>query len=74
MDALLKGVLHRGQVGIVYGPSGAGKTFAVLNLSYHLAHGRDWYGHRVKQAPVLYVGLEGQGLLKNRSNTNPKVE
>jgi hypothetical protein len=61
VNAIVKGILHRGELGAVYGPSTVGKTFCVLDLAYHVAHGIDWHGHRIRQrAPVLYVALEGE--------------
>ena len=66
VDALVKGVLHPGDVAALYGPSGVGKTFAAIDLAYHLALGRSWHGRRVRQAAVLYVGLEGTRGLRHR--------
>ena len=66
VNALVKGVLHPGDIGSIYGPSGVGKTFAAIDLAYHVALGRSWHGRRVRQAPVLYVGLEGVRGLRHR--------
>jgi hypothetical protein len=66
-DDIVKGILPRGVTGALYGPSGAGKTFATLDLAFHVALGRDWHGRRVRKAvPVLYVGLEGVPGLRHR--------
>ena len=51
VNAIVKGIVHRGELGAVYGPSTVGKTFCVLDLAYHVAHGIDWHGHRVRSAP-----------------------
>ena len=32
-----KGVLHPVDIGALYGPSGVGKTFAAIDLAYHIA-------------------------------------
>jgi len=66
VDALVKGVLHPGDVAALYGESGVGKTFAAIDLAYHVALGQPWHGRRVRQAPVLYVGLEGVRGLRHR--------
>jgi hypothetical protein len=44
----------------VYGPSRSGKSFLLLDAACAIAEGRDWFGYRVKAAPVVYVALEGQ--------------
>jgi len=44
----------------VYGPSRSGKSFLLLDAACAIAEGRDWFGYRVKGAPVVYVALEGQ--------------
>jgi hypothetical protein len=54
-------------VAAVYGPSGSGKSFLVMDLAMALAEGASaWFGHRLKAAPVAYVALEGQGGLRQR--------
>ena len=39
----------------VFGPSGSGKSFLVLDLLTAVASGADWFGNRTKAAPVLYA-------------------
>lgn len=56
---LVKGVLDDGAMGVVYGPSNSGKTFAVLDLALSVASGRPWLGRRVQQGLVVYVVAEG---------------
>lgn len=46
--------------GAVYGPSGSGKSFLVLDLAAVLGVGGEWFGHRVKPCRVLYIVLEGE--------------
>lgn len=62
----IKGVLPRRGVSMVYGPSGGGKSFVVLNMIYAIAEGSSFFGQMAKQIPVLYVGLEGHAGVKNR--------
>ena len=59
VDAVVKGLIHPGDTGAIYGPSGVGKTFIAVDLAYHVALGRDWHNITVRQMPVLYVALEG---------------
>ena len=59
-------MLHPGDLAVVYGPSGVGKTFLVLHIAYMIALGKPAFGRRVRRAPVLYVGLEGLRGLRHR--------
>lgn len=50
----------------IYGPSGSGKTFLALDLALAIAASRDWFGFRVRAAPVVYVALEGEHGIQTR--------
>jgi hypothetical protein len=65
-EDLIKGVLPKLGIGAIYGPSGSGKTFVALDLLMAVACQSEWFGYKVKNAPVTYVGLEGKGGIKNR--------
>lgn len=56
---IVKGLLGRGELGSIYGPSTAGKTFVALELAWSVVLGAQFQGRRVDQAPVLYVNFEG---------------
>lgn len=57
---LVKGFLPQAALAVLYGESGAGKTFAVLDLVMAVARGApEWRGHRVNTARVVYVVAEG---------------
>ncbi|ABS66337.1 AAA ATPase [Xanthobacter versatilis] len=56
---LVKGMLIEGGLSTVYGPPGTSKTFLVLDLALHIAHGREWFGRRVAAGGVVYVSGEG---------------
>ena len=57
---LIKGVLPRSKDPIIlYGASGAGKSFVALDQALAIARGIDWRGCRVTQGRVLYVAAEG---------------
>jgi hypothetical protein len=61
---LVRGLLEREQISVVYGEAGCGKTFLALDLGLHIAVGLDWLGHRVAQGPVVYVAAEaGTGII-----------
>jgi hypothetical protein len=56
---LIKGVLPQAELGMVYGESTAGKTFAILDMVAHIAMGRPWRGIKTRQVRVMYVAAEG---------------
>jgi archaellum biogenesis ATPase FlaH len=63
---LVKYLLGRGDLGVIYGPPAAGKSFLALHLAGCIALGRSFAGRRAKAAPVLYVGLEGEVGMRRR--------
>ncbi|MDM7930029.1 AAA family ATPase [Blastomonas fulva] len=63
---MVKGVIPDAGIGAVYGDSGSYKSFLVLDMLAHISNGREWFGHRVKAAPAVYVPFEGQGGIPNR--------
>jgi hypothetical protein len=63
---LVKGMLNRASHAVLYGAPGEGKTFVALDLAYHVAAGREWMGHRVRQGAALYLAFEGVGGLRDR--------
>lgn len=63
---VVKGLLPRTGLAIIWGPPKCGKSFWTLDVLMHLAMGRNYRGHRVKQSSVVYCVLEGQRGFKNR--------
>jgi hypothetical protein len=63
---LIEGVLDEGAFSVVYGDSGSGKTFATLNMTFHVAAGLDWNGKKVTRGLVVYVAAEGGRKIKRR--------
>ncbi len=49
---------ERGLV-VVWGASGSGKTFAVLDMAAAIARGLPWCGRRTKRGAVAYIAAEG---------------
>ncbi len=63
---IVKGVLPKAELGVVFGESGSGKTFQVLDLSMAIATGKEWRGHAVEQGAVVYIAAEGAGGFRKR--------
>ena len=60
---LIKGLLDRNQISILYGEAGCGKTFLALDVNLHVAAGLEWFGRKVTQGAVVYVAAEaGRGI------------
>ena len=57
-DELIQGVLRCGHKMLISGPSKAGKSFALMELSIAIAEGTKWLGFPCKKGRVLYVNLE----------------
>ncbi|WP_438836257.1 AAA family ATPase [Streptococcus pluranimalium] len=55
---LIKGVLRQGHKMLIAGPSKAGKSFALIELSIAIAEGHQWFDWQCEQGKVLYVNLE----------------
>lgn len=65
-EYLIKGVLERQSNAVLFGHWNVGKTFVVLDMAASIATGTPWFGKRVKQGKVLYLGYEGQRAMKKR--------
>jgi hypothetical protein len=59
IEWLIKGVVPKAELIILYGASGAGKTFVALDHAFAIARGVDWRGRRVKQGIVVIIAAEG---------------
>ncbi len=55
---LIEGVLRQGHKLLMAGPSKAGKSFALIELSIAIAEGVKWLAWQCTQGRVLYVNLE----------------
>ncbi|WP_438477323.1 AAA family ATPase [Streptococcus pluranimalium] len=55
---LIHGVLRQGHKMLIAGPSKAGKSFALIELSIAIAEGHKWFDWQCEQGKVLYVNLE----------------
>jgi KaiC/GvpD/RAD55 family RecA-like ATPase len=63
---IVRGVLPRAELAVIYGESGSGKSFFALDLAAAVARGIDWRGCRVRQGQVVYVAAEGSGGFRKR--------
>lgn len=64
---IIKGVIPNESIGVLFGPSSGGKSFAALDMGLNIAAGRDWHGRQNKrQGGVIYVCGEGQQGIANR--------
>ena len=57
----IKGVLPNADLIVLYGASGSGKSFVVLDMIGAVARGKLWQGCRVKKARVVMIAAEGSG-------------
>ena len=62
----VRGVLPEEGLAAVYGPSGSGKSFLVLDMLGAVADGREWFGRRTRACPVTYLALEGEAGIAQR--------
>lgn len=56
--SLINGVLRQGHKMLIAGPSKAGKSFALIEMSIAIAEGREWLGWQCTKGRVMYVNLE----------------
>lgn len=63
---IIKGVLPKAGLGVVYGASGSGKSFAVLDMGMAIARGCEWRGKKVRQGRVAYIAAEGADGFRKR--------
>jgi hypothetical protein len=62
----VKQVLPQAGLAVVYGASGSGKSFVMLDLGMCIARGLPWRGLRVRQGRVAYIAAEGSGGFRKR--------
>ena len=66
MQWIVKGVLPRAALAVIYGASAAGKTFFAFDLVAAIARGVEWRGQRVTKGRGVYVVAEGAEGFRNR--------
>lgn len=66
VEWFVQGVLPKADLVVVYGASGSGKSFVVLDMVLAVARGVQWRGFRTRQSRVIYVAAEGAGGFRRR--------
>lgn len=66
VDWVVRGVLPRAELAVVYGESGSGKSFLALDLCAAITRGIGWRERRTAKGKVVYVCAEGAGGFKAR--------
>lgn len=66
-DYIVKGLIERGTVSVVYGQPNAGKTVFVAAMAHRVAKGESFFGRRVRQCPVVYLSYEGERGMRRRA-------
>lgn len=66
MQWIVRGVLPRAGLAVIYGASAAGKTFFVFDLVAAVARGIEWRGQRVTKGRGVYIAAEGAEGFRNR--------
>jgi putative DNA primase/helicase len=56
---LVREIVQSRSLLLVYGASGSGKTFLMLDLALGIARGCRWFDCRVRQGGVIYIATEG---------------
>jgi hypothetical protein len=65
-DWQIKGLFEHGNIGQIFGATGSGKSFVVLDMAYCIASGIDYHGRETKQGNVVYICGEGFSGLSRR--------
>jgi hypothetical protein len=63
---IIKNILPRDGLGMTFGGSGDGKTFAVLDMVLAICLGKTWNGYKTVQGHVVYICAEGAGGFASR--------
>jgi hypothetical protein len=63
---IIKHVLPKAELVVLFGASGAGKSFMALDMAGAIARGINWRGKKTKQGKVVYIAAEGAGGFRNR--------
>jgi hypothetical protein len=63
---LVKGLIPRRGLLVLWGPPKSGKSFWIFDLVMHVALGWEYRGRRVQQGAVVYCSFEGQEGVRRR--------
>jgi hypothetical protein len=62
----IKGLLPESGIAVMYGPSRAGKSFAILDMALSVARGETWFTRKTVPCEILYICLESTWGLQGR--------
>jgi hypothetical protein len=65
-DYLVKGLIPRQGLVVLWGPPKCGKSFFTFDLAMHVALGWPYRERRIEQGPVVYVACEGRSGFRKR--------
>lgn len=65
-EYIIKGVLPKAQLAVLFGESGSGKSFISLDMAFAIAGGEQWRGLRTTPGRVVYIVAEGATGFRNR--------
>jgi len=65
-EPLIEGYCALNTLMTTFGRPGTAKTLLAMSMSFSLVTGQAWFGHAVKQGPVLYIVGEGTAGLGQR--------
>jgi len=63
---IIKNLLPKAELAVVYGESGAGKSFVMIDVTCAIARGVKWRGMAVRQGRVVYICAEGKTGFRKR--------
>jgi len=67
MRWIVQSILPAEGLAALYGASGSGKSFLILDMAFAIAAGDQyWFGYKINKAPVTYIALEGESGLGKR--------
>lgn len=64
---LVKDLVPRDALTVIWGPSGCGKSFWTFDLAMHIALGWEYRGRSVLKSPVVYIAAEGPRGIRART-------
>jgi len=58
---IIEGILREGDIAVLAGNYGKGKSPSIADLTIHLINGREWCGRKVSQRPIVAIDFESPG-------------
>lgn len=64
---LIRDVLPEGDLAMMFGASGSGKSFFAMDMAMAVASGYDWRDHPTEHGSVFWIAAEAAGSVRNRA-------